>query len=136
MIVKATKEMLDKVQQMANQPMSEPKGKKRVSKVQIAPEDHVKLDIDSEAVRDFVENAPDGPRSIQRKAKKPKVEKRTADGRWQLKGKKVIITVGLAPDMLEAFDRRAKEQAMSRSQLMELMMRKELLKPSQAVGFK
>ncbi len=131
MIVKTTQELRDKVRKMTNRPM--PEGKV-VSKVETG--EHVKLDLDSEAVRNFVENAPDGPRAIRKQAKKPKVEKRTADGRWQLKGRKVIITVGLAPDMLEAFDKRAKEQAMSRSQLMELMMRKELLKPSQSVSFK
>lgn len=94
----------------------------------------VELDLDSEAVRNFVESAPDGPRA-QKAAKKKSEPKRSENGRWSMKGKKVVISVGLPPEMLEAFDKRAKEQARTRAQLLEMIIRRELLTQEQPVKF-
>ena len=129
-VARSTKEQMAAVR--ARQDKVESEGVKKATKVDVGQK--VTLDLDSKDVKTFVEGAPDGEMAVKPK-KAAKTPKRTKNGRWQLKGKKVIITLGLAPEMLEALDKRAKEQARSRAQLLEIIIRKELLKQEQQVMF-
>lgn len=94
----------------------------KVTQVKIGQK--VEMDLKSKTVQAFVESAPDGTK------KNPLTDgkKRTDDGKWQLRGRKVIITLGIKPDQLRALDEMAQEEGRTRSELLNLIIRKALLK--------
>ncbi len=102
----------------------------RVTKVDIGP--RVELDLNSPAVRQFVESAPDGLLAKQARVEEEQAagdgKKRAANGRV-LRGRRVVITLALKPELLEEVDARAKALGQNRSEFLSLVIRKELLKP-------
>lgn len=103
----------------------------RVTKVDINP-GKVVVDINSPAVRKFVESAPDGLLAKQARLKEEKsrdTEKRRAANGRIMRGRRVVITLALKPELLEEVDARAKALGQNRSEFLALVIRKELLKP-------
>lgn len=94
----------------------------KVTQVKIGQK--VQMDLKSKNVQAFVESAPDGTK----KTPSTDGKKRTDDGKWQLRGRKVIITLGIKPDQLRALDEMALEEGRTRSELLNLIIRKALLK--------
>lgn len=75
-----------------------------------------RLDLNSEAVKKFVEQAPDGRR-----------QKRAGAGKWKMRGRKVIITIGVRPYELERLDQIAEERDLTRAELFQEMIQKTLI---------
>lgn len=75
------------------------------------------VDIDSKAMRDFLKQAPQG-------------QDKDLSSRWKLKGKKVVITVQIDPEMLEQFDELAESLGQSRPALIRTLIKQALVKTS------
>ena len=91
---------------------SKPKAKV-VAKVEVAESKKRVIDFDSPAARNLIESAPDGSQKT---------------SRWKLKGKKVIITHSIDPEDLERLDALAQTMGISRAGLINLLIRRELMK--------
>ena len=134
-IARFTKE--NKAALLAKQKQSEEEAKsslpasQRVTKIDINPNREM-IDIDSPAVKKFVESAPDGMLTKQARIKEEKTgvkeKKRDANGRI-LRGRRVVITLALKPNVLDQVDARAKAQGLNRSEFFDWLIKKELIMP-------
>ena len=94
------------------------KAVKKVSRVTVGPS--------SPTVKSFIESAPDGAKNVPNNGKK-----RTDDGKWQLRGNKVTITLGLKPEDLVALDELAESEGRTRTELLTLLIRRAVLEGKQ-----
>lgn len=76
-----------------------------------------KVDLNSKAFRDFIKKAPTG------------MEKDLVS-RWKMRGRKVMITIQIDPEMLEQFDELCESLGQSRSALVRTFIGQALEKTS------
>lgn len=73
------------------------------------------VDLNSKAYRDFVKKAPTGMEA-------------SSSSRWKLRGRKVMITVQIDPEMLEQFDELCESLGQSRPALIRTFISEALAK--------
>ena len=122
----ALKAKNEKQQREEKQKSADDKAKavKKVSRVTVGPK--VDVDLSSPTVKSFIESAPDGAKNVPNNGKK-----RTDDGKWQLRGNKVTITLGLKPEDLVALDELTESEGRTRTELLTLLIRRAVLEGKQ-----
>lgn len=97
---------------------------KVVNKVNFTPS-RKKSDLGSAEAQAFVSGAPDAGEEV---SSKKKTKKKTAYGHV-LRGKRIVITLSMPPDLLEKIDKRAQDEGRNRSELLMLLLKKGMIGP-------